>query len=376
MQGADHPVRKVSIRFAGAAERGYDVLIGAGLLARLPDALASACPAHRYALLSDETVAGLHAGSLVETLRRAGLRVDVFTFPVGEAHKTRESWAELCDRMFAAGMGRDTAVLAFGGGVTGDLAGFVAASFMRGVPLVQIPTSLLAMIDSSVGGKTGVDTPAGKNLIGAFLQPAVVVADTAVLATLPQVELRAGLVEAVKHGAIADGAYYGEIERDLAGILTLAPESVASLVARSVEIKARVVELDEREGGQRKTLNFGHTVGHAVEALSGYALLHGQAIAIGMVAEAAIGERLGITEAGTADRLRTLLTRMEMPIAPPAEMLVHDILAATRSDKKAREGRVEYSLVERIGRAHAADGRWSVPVDDEVMREVLRDTGS
>lgn len=244
--------------------------------------------------------------------------------------------------------------------MTGDLAGFVAATYMRGVPLVQIPTSLLAMIDSSVGGKTGVDTPAGKNLVGAFLQPQVVVADTDVLGTLAERELRAGLVEAVKHGAIADADYFAFIERSLSDILSLQAEAITHLIARSVEIKARVVAEDEREGGIRKTLNFGHTIGHAVEALSGYSLLHGEAIAIGMVAEARMGERMGITESGTADRLREILQRIDMPVEIPATMTHDQIHAATLTDKKARAGQVEYSLIERIGAAHAAGGRWAV----------------
>lgn len=372
MQGAEQAVKTVPIRFGEGGRRGYDVLIGEGLLSRLPSVLATTCPAHRYALISDDRVAGLHSGSLERVLREAGLRVDLFTFPAGESNKTRESWQRLTDEMLAAGLGRDAAVLALGGGVVGDLAGFVAATFMRGLPLVQLPTTLLAMIDSSVGGKTGVDTPAGKNLVGAFLQPAVVVADTAVLATLPELELRAGLVEAVKHGAIADAAYFESISRDLPALLALDPPAIAALVARSVEIKARVVEQDEREGGQRKTLNFGHTIGHAVEALSGYRLLHGEAIAIGMVVEARVGEAIGLAEAGTAERLRDLLYRMGMPVAPPAEMDPQEIVAATRSDKKSREGKVEYSLIEAIGRAHPAGGRWSVAVDDGVVLKALK----
>lgn len=362
---------RVSIDFGDATGRGYDVLVGEGLLRGLPRLLEAACPAHRYALISDQRVADLHAASVENTLRAAGLRVDTFTFPAGEASKTRETWARISDEMFAAGMGRDAAVLALGGGVTGDLAGFVSATFMRGLPLVQIPTSLLAMIDSSVGGKTGVDTPAGKNLVGAFLQPTLVVADTAVLRTLPERELRAGLVEAVKHGAIADEEYYEAIGRQLDDLLRVDVTAITSLIARSVEIKARVVGLDEREGGQRKMLNFGHTVGHAVEALSGYRLLHGEAISIGMVAEAALGEALGITTPGTADVLRGLLGRMEMPVAPPGEMLAAAIVAHTRSDKKARAGRVEYSLIERVGHAHAAGGRWSVAVEDSSVEGVL-----
>jgi 3-dehydroquinate synthase len=367
MEQPQESASTVRIDFEEAPSRGYDIVVGEGVLKALPRLLADVCRAHRYVLISDDRVASPYAERVAASLRTAGARVDVLTFPAGEAHKTRETWAVLSDAMFAADVGRDAAVLALGGGVTGDLAGFVAATYMRGLPLVQLPTSLLAMIDSSVGGKTGVDTPAGKNLIGSFLQPAVVVADTTVLETLPPNELRAGLVEAVKHGAIADAAYFHRIAERVPAILALDPAEVVPLIVRSVEIKADVVRRDEREGGPRKTLNFGHTVGHAVEALSGYRLLHGEAIAIGMVVEARIGEALGITRPGTAATLREVLERLEMPVAVPAGMEMDAILAATRSDKKARQGRVEYSLIDEIGRAHEAVGRWAVAVEDVVV---------
>jgi 3-dehydroquinate synthase len=368
---AENPLR-VAVNLGEESARAYEVLIGDGLLRDLPSLLAAACPAHRYVLISDDRVAPLHASAAENSLRGAGATVDIFTFPAGEANKSRETWSRLSDAMFAEGVGRDAAVLALGGGVTGDLAGFVAATYMRGLPLVHLPTSLLAMIDSSVGGKTGVDTPAGKNLVGAFLQPAVVIADTATLATLPIRELRAGMVEAVKHGAIADASYFESIANDLSSLLALDAEKTAGLVLRSVEIKAQVVGLDEREGGQRKMLNFGHTIGHAVEALSGFQLLHGEAIAIGMVVEAALGESIGVTEPGTSEALRELLQRLGMPVTLPAEMNPEGVLAATRSDKKARKGRAEYSLIERIGTASAADGAWAWPVEDAVVLEVLR----
>ena len=365
--GMESGDQRVRIDLEREAE-GYDILIGTGMMARLPALVRESAPAHRYVIIADERVADLHAERAAEQFREAGLSTDLLTFPAGESNKSRESWVRLSDEMFRLGCGRDAAVVAIGGGVTGDLAGFVAGTFMRGIPLVQVPTSLLAMIDSSVGGKTGVDTPEGKNLIGVFLQPRLVVADTGVLATLPAEELRAGLVEAVKHGAIADAEYFAFIERDLDAILALRPDAVEWLVTRSVQIKAGVVARDEKEGGPRKTLNFGHTIGHAVEALSGFELLHGEAIAIGMVAEASLGERLGITRPGTAERLQALLDRMGMPTVIPAAMPIDTVVAATRSDKKAREGRVEYSLIEEIGRAYPAEGRWSVAVSEDEVR--------
>jgi 3-dehydroquinate synthase len=355
-----------------APSRSYDVRVEAGLLDGLPALLAEYCPAHRYAVISDDHVTALHGQRLVEALKGAGLEIDLFSFPAGELHKTRAEWALLSDEMFAAGLGRDAAVLALGGGVTGDLAGFVAATYMRGLPLVQLPTTLLAMIDSSVGGKTGVDTPAGKNLIGAFLQPEFVAADIATLHTLPATEVRAGLAEAIKHGAIADAVYFATTQADLPALAGMDAGALQRLIVRSVEIKAEVVGRDERESGPRKMLNFGHTLGHAVEALSGYRLLHGEAISIGMVLEARLGERLGVTEAGTAERLAGVLAAAGLPTERPEGVEAAAVVAATHTDKKARRGQVEYALIEKIGTASAgADGGWGWAVDEAVVLEVL-----
>lgn len=354
----------------------YDVRIGSGLLASLPALLREHCPAHRYAVIADHRVAPLYGEQVVAALAQAGAPAELLHFPAGEENKSRERWAELSDRMLATGIGRDAAVVAVGGGVVGDLAGFVAATYMRGLPVVQVPTTLLAMIDSSVGGKTGVDTPAGKNLIGAFLQPRLVVADTDTLRTLPAAELRAGLAEAIKHGAIADAEYLRWIGAALPDILALEQGALAHLVHRSVQIKAEVVGRDERESGPRKMLNFGHTVGHAVEALSGFRLLHGEAVAIGCVAEAIIGERLGVTEAGAAEALRAVLSSAQLPIRVPADQDPARVVEATRSDKKARQGRVEYALLERIGAASpGSDGRWGWAVEDAVVRDALAAIG-
>lgn len=359
---------------AGAGE--YDVRVGSGLLDGLAALLAETCPAHRYVVISDDRVAALYAAGVVEGLKAAGSEVALLTFPAGESHKTRAEWSLLSDQMIAAGAGRDAAVLALGGGVTGDLAGFVAATYMRGLPLVQLPTTLLAMIDSSVGGKTGVDTPAGKNLVGAFLQPELVVADIATLGTLAAAEVRAGLAEGIKHGAIADAAYFDRTAGEIPALVALDPAALQRFILRSVEIKAEVVGRDEREAGPRKTLNFGHTLGHAVEAVSGYRILHGEAVAIGMVLEAQLGERLEITAPGTAARLVEVLSAAGLPIRRPEGMDAAAVLAATRSDKKARRGRVEYSLIEKIGvSSPGPDGRWGWPVEDGDVEAILTPEG-
>ena len=333
----------------------YDVHVGAGLLDRAGEIIRTAAPAHRYVIISDANVAPLYAARLRDAVGSA--QSELLTIPAGEAHKTRELWSHLTDDLLAAGYGRDTTILA----------GFVAATYMRGIPFVQLPTTLLAMIDASIGGKTGVDTPAGKNLVGAFHRPRAVIADPAVLATLPPNHLRSGIAEAVKHGAIADAAYYAATNTELPALLANpASSAMRSLIIRSIEIKASIVLQDEREGGIRRNLNFGHTLGHAIESESGYRLLHGEAIAIGMVLEALLGERLGVTASGTAKRLRDTLTRAELPATIPKDLDLKRILLATHGDKKAREGATEYALVAEIGRAIAG-----VRAPDETVLEVL-----
>jgi 3-dehydroquinate synthase len=350
---------------------GYRVTIAPDALARVGEIVRTVAPAHRYAVITDRNVAPLYAERVREALDQS--RVTVLAIPPGEGSKTRETWAELTDTLLADGFARDTTIIALGGGVIGDLAGFVAATFMRGVPYVQVPTSLLAMIDASVGGKTGVDTPAGKNLVGAFHQPAAVIADTNVLGTLPIEHRRAGLAEAIKHGVIADEAYFDSVAGIAAEFTALPPgdDRIPALVARSVEIKASVVRQDEHEAGVRKVLNFGHTIGHAIELCSGFSLLHGEAIAMGMVYESALAERLGIARAGTSGRVRAAVLAAGLPCTRPTSISVDAILEAARGDKKTRAGKVEYSLPLAIGAMAAADRGWSMAVSDGAVREIL-----
>lgn len=340
----------------------YDVLLGSGLSKSLPSLLRSAATAHHYAIISDSNVAPLHADRLKHDLEAAGLAASVFVFPAGEANKTRETWASLSDRMLQAGVGRDGCVVAVGGGVTGDLAGFVAATFMRGIPLVIVPTSTLAMIDASIGGKTGVDSPAGKNLIGAFHPPRLVVSDPETLDTLPDEEFRSGLAEAVKHGAIADTDYLGWLETEAPDILRRDPQVLESLLLRSIEIKAEFVSGDEREAGARAALNFGHTIGHALERLTGFDIPHGHAVSIGMVAEARLGEAIQVTQAGTAAALVAALDTLKLPTALPGEIGIADLARAARSDKKAVEGQVRYTLLSAAGRIAKNGEEWTHPV--------------
>jgi 3-dehydroquinate synthase len=278
--------------------------------------------------------------------------------------------------MLAKKFGRDSVVIALGGGVVGDLAGFVAATFMRGIPVVQIPTTLVAMVDAAIGGKTAVDTPAGKNLVGAFHPPAAVLVDPQLLATLPLREMRAGFAEIVKHGVIADDVYLREVASGASEMLSAAGGSASdrmlSLIVRSIEIKADIVSRDEREEGLRKTLNFGHTIGHAIELVSGYSLLHGEAVAIGMALEGRLAEKIGVAKAGTAATIVKALQSAGLSTDLPTGFEAEEVIEAMKSDKKGVSGKTRFALPLRVGAMAGAETGWSVQVGDDQLREVLR----
>jgi 3-dehydroquinate synthase len=368
---AAHDAGTVHVPSRSGTPRGYDIIVRADALADLPLCTAAVAAA-RFVVIADATVAALYGGRVLDSLRHAGSAAELLTFPAGEAHKTRETWIDLSDRMLAMRCGRDSCIVALGGGVTGDLAGFVAATYMRGIPVIQVPTTLLAMIDASVGGKTGVDTVAGKNLIGAFHAPQAVIADTTLLATLPATELRSGLAEAIKHGAIMDEAYFEWIGERADDLLALDVEAVERLVRRSVEIKAAVVTADPLERGQRAVLNFGHTAGHAFELQSRYELPHGYAVAMGMVVEAAAGELLGVSAPGTRDRLRDLLLHCGLPVAPVNAGAEH-LHATLLLDKKTREARPRFVLLSEIGStAPNTSGAWTHEVSEAALAAAMR----
>lgn len=346
----------------------YPVHVGSGILSELPALLQAYTTAHRFTVVTDSNVGPLHGARLAEACRAAGLDTTYLTFPAGEASKTRDSWSMLTDQMLRAELGRDSCVVAVGGGVTTDLAGFVAATYLRGISLVQVPTSYLAMLDASVGGKTGVDVQAGKNLVGAFHPPIAVFADTATLSTLPREERAQGLVEALKHGAILDAEYFSTLSSDLPALLDAQVDVAGSAVVRSIKLKAGVVSKDEFEGGIRQILNFGHTIGHAIEAASKYRLGHGTSIALGMLAEADIGERIGVTESGTRNSVQGALQRLLPSVPVPIELA--DALAYLGMDKKVRHGQSRYVLLARIGEVAVGDA-WTREVPDEVAREAV-----
>jgi 3-dehydroquinate synthase len=341
------------------AERGYPIHIGAGLLDRA-DLLVPLLPQRRVAVVTNETVAPLYLDRLVRALGGAGVACVPIVLPDGEAHKNWPTLNKVFDALLGERCDRKTAIVALGGGVVGDLAGFAAATYQRGVPFVQVPTTLLAQVDSSVGGKTAINHPLGKNMIGAFHQPLAVLADMDTLATLPPDELRAGLAEVIKHGAIRDAAFFEWLEANLDALLRLDRNALAHAVKRSVEIKAEVVALDERETGPRALLNFGHTFGHAIEAGLGFgAWLHGHAVAAGMVMAADLSARLGSIDRAAAGRLRRLVERAGLPVAGPAlgpERYL-DLMAV---DKKAEAGRIRFILLDRLGAARIVE---RVPAD-------------
>ncbi len=358
--------RTLPVSVSARPGRTYEVILEQGALSRLGELCRAAVPAHRYAVIADSRVAELYGGRALEALAAAGCDAGLFTFPAGEWNKTREEWAGLCDRLLHAGYGRDAAVVALGGGVTGDLAGFVAATYMRGIPIVQVPTTLLAMVDSSVGGKAGLDTEAGKNLIGAFHHPRLVAVDPGLLETLPAPHLSAGLAEVVKTAAILEEPFVAWLEEEAAALLARDRDALEAAVGRTIAHKAAVVAADPEEGGCRAILNFGHTVGHALELLGGYAVLHGEAVAAGMRAEARLGEEMGVTEEGTAARLEALLDACGLDGRPEEERSGEQVWEAASRDKTGRGGRVRCVLLRRAGEvARDADGGWTFALDAE-----------
>jgi len=327
-------------------ERSYPILIGPGLIDD-PAVVAEAVRAPDVLVVTNEVVGPLYLDRLLASLR--GKRAASVVLPDGEQHKTLEVMGRVLDALVLGRMNRDACVAALGGGVVGDIAGFAAACYQRGIDFVQVPTTLLAQVDSSVGGKTGVNHPGGKNLIGAFHQPRAVVSDTATLATLPTRELRAGLAEVIKYGLIADLEFLAWLEDELPALLALEPAALAHAIRRSCEIKAEIVAEDEREHGRRALLNLGHTFGHAIETAAGYGeWLHGEAVGVGMLLAADLSRRLGwIGEADLA-RVRELLVRAGLPVtAPPiGAARALDLMGM---DKKVLAGRIRLVLLAPLG---------------------------
>lgn len=333
--------------------RSYPIHIGAGLLAE--PALWRPWVQGRHALVVSDTNVAPHWLPRVRAGLR-GLEIAEHVLPPGESEKSLGRFAELMQVLARLGASRDATLIALGGGVVGDLTGFAAACWMRGVRFVQMPTTLLAMVDSAVGGKTAIDLPAGKNLVGAFHQPAGVIADLDTLATLPARELRAGLAEVVKYGALGDAEFFAWLEAQAEALLARAPTAIGAAVARSCAHKAAIVARDETERGDRALLNLGHTFAHAIETEQGYGgLLHGEAVAVGMLLAARLSSRLGLASEADAQRLAALLARLGLPTAIPPGLDRERLLAHMRLDKKAQSGAIRLILWRGIGTAFIAD---------------------
>jgi 3-dehydroquinate synthase len=345
-------------------DRSYDILIGAGLL-DAADPWADAPTSTQALIVSNTTVAPLYAQRLERAIAPRHSKVNVLALPDGEAHKDWETLNRIFDELLANACDRKTVLYALGGGVVGDMTGFAAASYMRGVPFVQVPTTLLAQVDSSVGGKTAINHPLGKNMIGAFYQPRLVMCDLATLATLPPREFSAGLAEVIKYGPIFDMDFLAWIERNIAALMARDPAALAYAVRRSCEIKAQVVGADERESGLRAILNFGHTFGHAIEAGLGYGeWLHGEAVGCGMVMAAQLSMRLGMVDAAFVERLTALIAKAKLPVQSPA-LGAGRFMDLMRVDKKAEAGEIKFVVIDCPGHADVRGA------PDGLVREVI-----
>ncbi|MCA9268745.1 MAG: 3-dehydroquinate synthase [Planctomycetales bacterium] len=348
-------------------ERAYDIVIGAGALAGAGTLTVSRTRATHAVVITDKNVEADYAHPVAERLAAAGCRVEVLVVPPGEASKSIASASVLWEKLLELNVDRKTVIVAVGGGVIGDLAGFVAATFARGLDFVQVPTTLLAQVDSSVGGKTGVNLPTAKNMVGAFWQPRAVLIDIAALDTLPLREYRAGLAEVVKYGMIMDADFFEFLEQHVPAILARDHATLTEIVARCCRLKAAVVEADEREeSGRRSILNYGHTFCHAFEAATGYGqLLHGEAVAIGMVCAARLAQSLGRIGANVAERQHELLMALGLPVDVPTADHDH-LLSLMQRDKKVEHGRLRFVLPSRLG-----DVELVGEVDEAAVRAAL-----
>ncbi len=342
----------------------YEILIGPGILTELAGDLRTLNLSDHYIIVTDSNVLDLLGEDLLSLLRSGGLHADMIFFKAGEESKHMGTVVDLARRMVGLGADRNTAILALGGGVVGDVAAFLASIYMRGIPFVQLPTTLLAQVDSSVGGKTGVDLPEGKNLLGTFAQPRRVYADIGVLSTLPAAEIRNGLAEVVKYGMIRSPELFRLLEDRWWDVANLEPEITAEIVARSCQIKADVVAVDEKEGGLRRILNFGHTIGHAIEAAANFQIPHGEAVAMGMVAISRISRQKGLISEAEVQRLENLLEKFGLPTRILQHLSAEELIDLMAHDKKKSAGKVHFVLCKGIG---------DTVITDEVSTEELKE---
>lgn len=356
-----------------AASTSYDIEIKSGILndrnALMPHLKTYGS---RFAVITDDIVSHLYAERLCQHISAYGPEAFLFSFPHGEPNKCRAAKENLENRLFEKGLGRDTCVIAMGGGVATDLGGYIAATYCRGVPLIMIPTSLLAMVDASIGGKTGINVPYGKNMLGCVYQPKKVIIDPTTLNTLPVKELKNGLVEMIKHGVIADAAYLEFLETHADQILALNPKFLESAIYQSCRIKKEIVEEDEKETGKRRLLNFGHTLGHALENLTQYSMSHGEAVAIGMLVESRIAVQSGILSQAAFERIHGILLQYKLPLQLPGNFSTKTILNAMILDKKSFKGKPRCVMINDIGSAMEYNGNFCTHADEKMLDQALK----
>lgn len=345
-------------------ERSYNIIIGSGLLKDIGEALGTFGFSSKVALISNPTVYGFYGKEVSAAIRASGHDLTEVLIPDGEEYKSLADTEKIYEALLKAKLDRKSALIALGGGVIGDITGFAASTYMRGIDFIQVPTTLLAQVDSSVGGKTGVNHPLGKNMIGAFWQPRLVWIDTSTLGTLPRREFLSGLGEIIKYGVIWDENFFAYLETNRDKILKLDPTALTHVIKRSCEIKAEVVSKDERESGLRAVLNYGHTIGHAIETITGYKkYLHGEAVAIGMHMEAKLSHQLGLIDNKAVTRIKVLIDSFELPSEIPDEIEMDDLIEKMQLDKKTVSGRMHFVLPETVG---------SVKIHSEITAEDIR----
>ncbi len=362
-------MKKIKVNLEKKLSNSYDICIGSGIIDRAALILAKNNWASRYVVITDSNVAPLHADRLLTTLGAAGLKVDLIQFPAGESSKTIDTILKIVDQLLALGVDRKSGLIALGGGIVGDVTGFVASIYMRSLPYVQMATSLLAMVDASIGGKTGVDFGSGKNLLGTFYQPKAVFIDIDFIQTLPQKEFRTGLSEIIKYGIIDDAELFHLLEKEGARISPDNTDLMERLISRSDRIKKGIVEIDETEHGLRRILNFGHTLGHAIESESDYRVTHGEAVAIGMAAAARISEKMKYLSAAERIRIETIIEAAGLPVRVPAGLTLEGILSRIKLDKKKEGDKVPFVLIKKIG-VPFINGGVPAPMIRETLEEL------
>lgn len=366
-------MKKVPVHIRYEIDNTYDIVFKKGILESIDNFIIQLPDAHRYVIITDTKVEELYGRKLFEQLKVKGLQIDLLSFPNGEDNKNQKNKAVLDQKLLDLQCGRDTLIIALGGGVVGDLAGYVAATFMRGIPYIQVPTTLLAMVDSSVGGKTAIDTMHGKNLIGAFWQPQKVIVDIDCIQTLPHEHVVNGLIEAIKMFCTHDKEMFEYVSKNIDAILGKKSEVLEKVIARAVEIKSSVVERDEREFNERMVLNFGHTIGHAIEKLSNYKLIHGVAVGLGMIVECKIAEQVSGFTVDQTEQVVGILEKMDVRREELNKYSVVEIVKSTILDKKSRKGAARYVILSSIGEVKQDGDTYVYEVSNDIVEQAIKE---